>query len=312
MQVHYNYTEIPAFEKPVITIGSFDGIHVGHRKIIEQLTHEAKRIQGESVLITFDPHPRQVLFPEEKPIQLLQTLDEKIPILKSLGLNHLVVVPFTTAFANQSAEAYVADFLVNCFHPHTLIIGYDHHFGRNREGNLQTLQALQSSYHFHVLEIPAEEINQMAVSSSKIRQALLHGDIQTANHFLCEPFSVTGKVVRGEQLGRKLGYPTANIEVEHTNKLIPSEGVYAVEVSMDKKLVQGMIGIGKRPTLGDGLKRTLEVHLFDFNEDIYDKRIQVIFKHWLRADRKFESLQALQHALQEDEKQAKLALLRNE
>lgn len=312
MQVHYNYTEIPAFEKPVITIGSFDGIHVGHRKIIEQLTHEAKRIQGESVLITFDPHPRQVLFPEEKPIQLLQTLDEKIPILKSLELNHLVVVPFTTAFANQSAEAYVADFLVNCFHPHTLIIGYDHHFGRNREGNLQTLQALQSSYHFHVLEIPAEEINQMAVSSSKIRQALLQGDIQTANHFLCEPFSVTGTVVRGEQLGRKLGYPTANIEVEHANKLIPSEGVYAVEVSMDKKLVQGMLGIGKRPTLGDGLKRTLEVHLFDFNEDIYDKRIQVIFKHWLRADRKFESLQALQHALQEDEKQAKLALLRNE
>lgn len=312
MQVHYNYTEIPAFEKPVITIGSFDGIHVGHRKIIEQLTHEAKRIQSESVLITFDPHPRQVLFPKEKPIQLLQTLDEKIPILKSLGLNHLVVVPFTTAFANQSAEAYVADFLVNCFHPHTLIIGYDHHFGRNREGNLLTLQTLQSSYHFHVLEIPAEEINQMAVSSSKIRQALLQGDIQTANHFLCEPFSVTGTVVRGEQLGRKLGYPTANIEVEHANKLIPSEGVYAVEVSIDKKLVQGMLGIGKRPTLGDGLKLTLEVHLFDFNEDIYDKRIQVIFKHWLRADRKFESLQALRHALQEDEKQAKLALLRNE
>lgn len=304
MQVHYEYKGIPTFSRPVVTIGSFDGIHVGHRKILQQLVQAAKERQTESLLITFEPHPRSILFPQETPVPLLQTLEEKMRVLASLGLDHVVVVPFTTAFANLSAESYVRDFLVGHFHPELLIIGYDHHFGKNREGNLQTLLDLQQSYQFEVLEISAEEINQIAVSSSKIRTALLQGDITTANHYLCSPYSLTGVVVRGQQLGRQLGFPTANVSVNHPHKLIPAIGVYVVEVILQQTRCKGMLGISRRQTLGDHLQTTIEAHLFDFEEDIYDAAIELVFHAWLRADEKFNSLDALVEALQQDKKRS--------
>jgi riboflavin kinase/FMN adenylyltransferase len=288
----------------VVTIGSFDGIHIGHRKLIQRLVSEAHQRGTESVLITFDPHPRSVLFPKEAPVQLLQTLEEKIPMLSKLGLDHLVVVPFTKAFSEMSAEEYVSHFLVNHFHPDVLIIGHDHHFGKNRSGSLQTLLDLQSVYHFSVQEIPAEEINQIAVSSSKIRQALNVGDVTTANHYLCEPFRLSGRVVRGQQLGRQLGYPTANIEIEQTDKLIPGEGVYAVEIFRKNRCLQGMLGIGRRPTLGDDLKRSIEVNIFQFDEDIYGEIITLVFRNWIRADQKFNSLEDLKAALAQDKEHA--------
>ncbi|MFY7899433.1 MAG: riboflavin biosynthesis protein RibF, partial [Chitinophagaceae bacterium] len=273
MQVHKNLSELPQFTNAVITIGTFDGVHIGHQQIIHQLKQTAASVNGETVIITFHPHPRKIVGAIDKSIALLNTLDEKIILLNKAGIHHLVVVPFTEAFANQSAEAYCTEFLYHYFKPHTIIIGYDHRFGKNRSGNYELLEKMGKSLGFCVKEIDEQILNTVTVSSTRIRTALFANDIATANQFLGYPYFFEGKVIQGNQLGRTIGYPTANLQLPVDEKLIPANGVYAVSVhlittnnSIDTVDYIGMMNIGLRPTV-DGSKRVIEVHIFDFNED---------------------------------------------
>lgn len=310
MKVFRNIDHLPSFIKAVLTIGTFDGVHVGHQKIIRQLTESAKKCEGESVLITFYPHPRFIVQPDAG-IQELTTLEERIQLLRAYDINHVVVVPFTQTFASLSAEAYIRDFLVDRFHPHQIIIGYDHKFGNKREGDLQMLQSHAPTFGYEVVEIDEAIIQESIISSTKIRNALLNGDLALANAFLGHPYSFKGRIVLNNQTGRSIGYPTANLEVEEKNKLIPGNGVYTVTASLegDERKFKGMMNIGIRPTL-NGINRSIEVHLFDFNEDIYDRHLTVHLHHFLRAEQKFSGLSALQEQLHQDKTQS-IQLLAN-
>src|SRR5450432_2762223 len=242
MVVHTDIENLPFFKNAVITIGTFDGVHTGHLRIIHQLTKEAANINGESVIITFHPHPRMVIDVASQAssrsnyeeLKLLNTLPEKIELLQKQDIDHVVIVPFTIAFSEQSPEEYIKDFLVSKFHPHTIITGYDHHFGKNRQGNYKLLEFYQSEYNFKVNEIPEHVLHNVTISSTKIRHALEEGDINTANEYLGYSYFFEGKVIEGEKLGRTLGYPTANILITDNNKLVPGNGVYAVEVSFNE------------------------------------------------------------------------------
>lgn len=310
MKVHQNINHLPEFRKAVITIGAFDGVHTGHRKIIGQLKEEAQRIKGESVIITFHPHPRMVL-KTGHPVHLINTFEEKMELLEETGVDHLVVVPFNEKFAEQSATDYVRDFLVNRFHPHTIIIGYDHRFGKGRSGDYRLLEDLGEEYGYLVKEIPEQILNEITVSSTRIREALSQGDIETANAYLGYTYFLNGKVVKGNQLGRTLGYPTANLEVEDPDKLVPGDGVYAVQVGLpgitSQGVLKGMMNIGKRPTV-DGKNLVIEVNIFEFDQDIYDRSIRVYFRKWLRKEEKFSGLEALKTQLALDKKAAVIAL----
>lgn len=302
-----------------MTIGTFDGVHLGHCQIIKQLKKEAERIEGETVLVTFDPHPRKIV--DTRPLQLLNTLPEKIALLGEQGIDHLVIVPFTQAFSSQTAEEYVEKFLIDRFHPHTIIIGYDHRFGKNRSGDFKLLEKYAASNAFELIEIPGQVIDEVTISSTKIREALLNGHIEEANNFLGYPYFFEGTVIEGNKLGRTLGYPTANLRIEDADKLVPGNGVYAVEVQGSAFEVQeawryipttlhplkGMMNIGVRPTI-DGTKRVIEVNIFDFNADIYGSIIRVSFKKYLRGEQKFNGLDALKEQLAKD-KIAALAVL---
>lgn len=310
MNIYYDIQTLPAFNNAVITIGTFDGLHNGHRKIIALMLQEAEKIGGETIIITFDPHPRQIIGKENNPVFLINSLAEKIILLQNSGIDHLVVIPFTEAFANQSAEDYIKDFLVNTFKPHTIIIGYDHHFGKGRSGNYKLLEEKATKYNFVVKEIPVHMLQDVTISSTKIREALLHGDIATARNFLGYDYFFTGKVITGNMLGRMIGYPTANIEMEEIQKLVPGNGVYAVLVkinSLEKKEYFGMMNIGIRPTI-DGTIRVIEVNIFDFDEDIYGKLITVTLKKHLRNEIKFNGLDALKEQLAKDKLDAMEAL----
>jgi riboflavin kinase/FMN adenylyltransferase len=317
MQVHTDPAHLPAFRNAVITIGTFDGVHHGHRQIIEGLVREARRIDGESVIITFHPHPRKVVSSTILGVRLINTLQEKTLLLDQLGVDHLVVVPFTDAFANQDAEAYVSDFLVKLFHPHTIIIGYDHRFGKGRLGDYKLLEQLAPQYNYELLEIPRHVVDATGVSSTRIREALLEGRLSDANRLLGYSFFFSGEVVHGDKLGRQLGYPTANIRVNDEEKIIPANGIYAVraalleeeQASMPQKLMGGMMSIGFRPTV-DGKKRVIEVNLFDFAEEIYGRQLMVFVEKYLRAEVKFDSLQDLIAQMDRD-KVASLDLIRN-
>ncbi len=232
MEVHYNIEQLPAFRNAVITIGTFDGVHSGHRQIISKLKEEAKNINGETVIITFHPHPRKVVSSTILGIRLINTLEEKIELLEQLGIDHLVVVPFTDAFANQQAEEYVEHFLVDKFHPHTIIIGYDHRFGKERKGDYLLLEKLAPVFNFQLKEIPKHVLDEISISSTKIREALLHGKIEIADKLLGYEFFFSGTVVHGDKLGRKLGYPTANLKVQDEEKITPGNGIYAVYASI--------------------------------------------------------------------------------
>jgi len=303
VKVYRDFEEVGNIPNAVLTIGTFDGVHLGHQKIIERLKSEAKKINGETVLFTFFPHPRMVINPTNHGLKLIQTEAEKIENLERLGLDHLIIFPFTKAFSNLSADEFVKEYLIEKLHVKTIVVGYDHQFGKNREGTLKHLQKLSEILPFEVIEIPAHEVDEINVSSTKIRKAIEIGDVQTANNYLNEPFEISGKVVLGNQIGRTIGFPTANIEVDDALKIIPAIGVYAVEIVLaDQRKLEGMMNIGIRPTVSDSEKIKIEVFIFDFSEPIYDQRIKVYLLQRIRGEHRFQSLEVLRAQLQEDEK----------
>jgi riboflavin kinase/FMN adenylyltransferase len=305
MQVHTQIDNLPVFRNAVVTIGTFDGVHTGHQQIIAQLKEEANAIGGETIIITFHPHPRKVV--AHKEVFVLNTLDEKIELLREKGIDHLIVVPFDEHFASQSAKEYVEHFLFEKFHPHTVIIGYDHRFGHGRQGDYHLLEDFGKQLGFFVKEIPEHVLNNIAVSSTKIREALLNSDVETANNYLGYDYFFEGIVIEGNKLGRTLGYPTANLQIETSEKLIPGNGVYAVIASVDKSTYKAMMNIGFRPTI-EGKTRMIEVNLFDFNHDLYGKALHVYVKKYLRDEVKFNGLEELKNQLGID-KEAALKVL---
>lgn len=300
MQVHRNIEALPAFRNAVITIGTFDGVHMGHRQVIQKLKEEAAAINGETVIITFHPHPRKIVSSAILGIRLINTLEEKISLLQQIGIDHLVIVPFTEAFANQPAEDYIKDFLVARFRPHTIIIGYDHRFGRDRQGDYVLLEQRCTDYQYALKEIPKHILDNISISSTNIREDILHNRIETANKLLGYDFFFSGEVIHGDKLGRQLGYPTANLKVQNEEKIIPGNGIYAVYGEWgNAPRYKGMMSIGFRPTV-DGKKRVIEVNLFDFNEQIYGQELRVYVKKYLRAEVKFESLEKLVKQIDQD------------
>ena len=301
IRVHRDLEQLPNFHNAVITIGTFDGVHTGHQQIIELLLHEATSIGGESVIITFYPHPRKVVQQGKPAIKVLSSLNEKIILLDKQGIQHLVVIPFDEAFAHQTAESYVEHFLVEKFHPKTIIIGYDHRFGNNRSGDYHLLETLGELFNYQVKEIPAHVLNEATVSSTRIRQALLANNVKAANEMLGYRYFFEGIVTEGNKLGRTIGYPTANLLIDDAEKLIPANGVYAVQVRIAKEetLHNGMMNIGLRPTIDDS-KQTIEVHIFDFDQDIYGSEIIVYLAKYLRKEIKFSGLESLKRQLAED------------
>ena len=280
-------------KQTAVTTGTFDGIHIGHRKILTQLSEMCQQQSLRSVLLTFNPHPRKVLFPDDHGLQLLNTLDEKLELLESTGIDDVIVHPFTLDFSRTTALYYVRDLLVQKLSMKKLVIGYDHQFGRNREGSIDQLREYAPLYGFDVSEIPAQDIDDVAVSSTKIRNALLGGEVLLAANYLNYNYFVTGSVVQGRQRGKGLGFPTANIKVHSDTKLIPKEGVYAVKVLIDDVFYKGMLNIGFNPTFEASKNRTMEVNIFDFDQDIYHKNIRVYFMDRIRSEQRFDGPESL-------------------
>jgi riboflavin kinase/FMN adenylyltransferase len=300
MRIFNGLVGVEKIKKPVITIGTFDGVHLGHQKIIENLVQTANEVGGESVLMTFSPHPRMVLFPDSHNLQLIQTEEEKYKKLATTGIENCIIFPFTFEFSRLSAMEFVRDILVNTLNIDTIIIGYDHQFGRNREGNIHYLQEVSNIYDFHAVEIPAQEIDAVNVSSTKIRRAILDGEIELANQYLGNPYILSGEVIKGNQLGRTIGFPTANIQVNDATKIIPGNGVYLVQVHYREFLLNGIMNIGLRPTVGESVENRIEIHIFDFNEDIYGQELQVLVIKKVRNEAKFDSVQQLAIQIEED------------
>jgi riboflavin kinase/FMN adenylyltransferase len=306
MQVYRNTDLLPAFRNAVLTIGTFDGVHTGHQQVITQMKKRAAEVNGETVIITFDPHPRTVVN-AAKGIRLINTLEEKIELLSCKGIDHLVVVPFTEEFARLTAEDYISQFLIQNFHPHTLIIGYDHHFGQGRTGNYSLLKQKCEVFNYELQEIPAHLLDSISVSSTRIRTAIEADDMDTANHLLGYIFFFSGEIIEGDKLGRTLGYPTANLHIKDKFKLTPGNGVYAVDAIISDepdKVFKGMMNIGFRPTV-DGSKRMIEVHIFDFDRLIYGMTLKVFVKKFLRSEQKFKGLDVLKEQLSRDEGNAR-------
>jgi riboflavin kinase/FMN adenylyltransferase len=308
MKIYNNIDEFEPVKNAVVTIGTFDGVHLGHRKIIEGIKELAKASGGETVILTFFPHPRMILHPEDQNIKMINTISEKAELLEQLGVDHLIITPFSRDFSNQTAEEYIRNVLVNKIGTKKIVIGYDHRFGKDRQGGLAELQQLAPVYGYQVIEIPEQDIHDVAISSTLIRKALLNDEIDRANEFLGYPFFVTGKVTRGDQIGRTIGYPTANIMIEEAYKLIPADGIFAVKVYLNNQEYKGMGYIGQRPTI-NGMMRNIEVNIFDFNQDIYTQPIRMELLKFVRGDVKFESLDQLTEQLGKD-KRAVLALLK--
>ncbi len=301
MQVHYDIDKLPAFRNAVVTIGTFDGVHMGHRQVLDKLIAEARTIDGETVIITFHPHPRKVVSSTILGIRLINTLEERIGLLRQMGIHHVVVVPFTDVFANQTAEEYIKNFLIDKFHPHTIIIGYDHRFGRDRQGDYRLLEKHTTTYNYKLKEIPKHILENISISSTNIREAILHNDIATADKLLGYEFFFSGRVVHGDKLGRKLGYPTANLKMTDEEKIIPGNGIYAVYAQPEgfSERLKAMMSIGFRPTV-DGKKRVIEVNIFDFDQEIYDQSLKVFVKKYLRQEIKFDGLEALVKQIDQD------------
>ena len=305
MKVYHNLNEFKPLRQAIATVGTFDGVHVGHQKLLKRIQELAKKEGGESVLLTFHPHPRLVLFPDDNDLKLITTLEERIDRLAETGLDHLIIHPFTPEFSRTTAVEYVRDILVNGIGVKKLVIGYDHHFGRNREGSLENLKDLAPTYKFEVEEIPAQEIKDVNVSSTKIRNALNSGEVEKANTYLGYPFQVRGTVVQGEGLGSKLKFPTANIQVDDSSKLIPAYGVYATVLILGGISYQSMTNIGVRPTVHENSDLTIETHVFNFDQDIYSKKVQLQFIKRIRDEEKFENLEILTEQIEKDAQKVK-------
>jgi len=303
MKVYTDINLLPVFPRAVITTGSFDGVHTGHALIISQLLKEAENIDGTPVLITFYPHPKQIVQIKDKPLFILNTPEEKYELLQELGIKNIVVVPFDKSFSELSAQDYIEKFLVQKFNPAIIVVGYDHRFGNNREGDFNLLKDAETNFGFEVKEIPEHILKDITISSTKIRNAMHTGDIATAAAYLGYNYFFSGKVIEGNKLGRTIGYPTANLLIEKENKLIPADGVYAVDVQLHNRKLKGMMNIGMRPTV-DGKKRTIEVNIFNFDEDIYGENLKITLKKHLRSEIKFNGLNELTTQLAKDKEQA--------
>ncbi|MFN0204330.1 MAG: bifunctional riboflavin kinase/FAD synthetase [Bacteroidia bacterium] len=299
MKVFDSLEHITKGQNIVATIGTFDGVHLGHKKILQRIKDLAAETGGESVLISFHPHPRLVLFPEKQDLKLLQTLTEKIETLRDFGLDTLILIPFTKEFSTTPSLDFIQKILVEAIGIQRLVIGYDHHFGKNRSGDIHELRQLAPMFGYEVEEIPAQAIDNANVSSTKIRAALLSGDVVTANTFLGYPYRFTGEVIHGEKQGRLLGYPTANLKVNDPTKLIPADGIYFVSVIYNKKTFYGMMSIGKKPTMGE-FERGIEVNIFDFEENIYGENLTIELLSYIRPEAKFDSLESLIQAIDGD------------
>lgn len=303
MKVYSSIDEFPGLKKAVVTIGTFDGVHAGHRHIISKLISIAKEEGGETVLLTFFPHPRMVLQPEDNDLKLITTMKEREELLRTLGIDHLIIQSFSKEFSRISAVEFVRDILIKKIGTTTLVIGYDHHFGRNREGSYKDLEEMSAVYKFRLEEIPEQIVNHVAVSSTKIRNALISGDIKTANSLLEHEFSLTGIVVKGEEKGAGIGFPTANLEIPESYKLIPADGIYAVKVILEEEYYKGMLYIGNRPALG-GKTRSIEVNIFGLSRNIYGMSLIVCLVEKIRDDMNFDNLEQLIEKMKEDQKNA--------
>jgi riboflavin kinase/FMN adenylyltransferase len=299
MKIYHGIDDFIKLDFAVVTSGTFDGVHLGHQKIFSRLKEIAARNGGETVVITFWPHPRLVLHPEDESLKLLNTFEEKAELLKKYGIQHLIRIPFTKEFSQLTSEQFIQQILVETIGTKKLVIGYDHHFGKNREGSFEQLKLNAPKYGFEVEEIPRQDVDHVGVSSTKIRKALEEGDIEVANHFLGNRYSITGRVVTGDKLGRTLGYPTANIEIDTKYKLIPMDGIYAVTLLHEHSVFKGMLYIGFRPTI-NGKKRNIEVNIFDFDKEIYGESLTIYFHKLIRGDQTFSDLEGLTHQLAQD------------
>lgn len=316
MKIYRNLDEFKALDYAIVTIGTFDGVHVGHQKILNKLTELAKDNTGETVLLTFFPHPRLIINPDDDSLRLINDIEEKVERLALAGIDHLIITPFTRDFSNQTPEEYISEVLVNKIGCKKIVIGYDHHFGKDRKGTIKDLIHYSEIFDYSVDQIPEQDIEDVAVSSTRVRESLIKGDIITANKYLGYPFELTGTVIKGDQIGREIGFPTANLHIHESHKLIPAYGIYAVEVEIfprtteivtgdyfepePERIAKGMCYIGTRPTV-DGMNRKIEVNLLDFNDELYTKTIRVKFLEFIRHDQWFESLELMQEQIKKDE-----------
>ncbi len=300
MRIFHNISETSDLKDTIVTIGTFDGVHLGHQKILKKLVELKNKNGGETLLFTFDPHPRKVLFPDQRDLKLITTTQEKCELLKQFGIDNVLVFPFTIEFSKMSAEDYISNIISETLKTKTLVIGYDHRFGSNREGNIETLKQVSGNYNFDLIEIPAQEINQLNISSTRIRKAIEEGEIEVANSFLGYSFFISGIVIKGKQLGRTIGYPTANIELLDLDKIKPKTGVYAVNIVIDQIKFKGMLNVGYNPTTDSDRIQKIEVNIFDFDKDIYGKIIKIEFIKHLRNEVKFANLDELKEQLAKD------------
>jgi riboflavin kinase/FMN adenylyltransferase len=308
MKVYHDLKDLPDFHNAVVTIGSFDGVHLGHQQILNRVKGLARKIDGESIVITFHPHPRLIVYPKDQSLQLITSIDEKVALLSRYDIDNVVVVPFTVAFSQQSADEYIQKFLVDKFNPRYIVIGYDHRFGLNRQGDINYLKWHGKTSGYEVIEIAKHEVEDIAVSSTKIRKALASGAMQTAHRLMGHYFLLTGTVVHGNKIGNSIGFPTANLSINNNNKLIPSNGIYAVFVHHNKQRYGGMLYIGDRPSLKAFNNRTIEVNIFDFNKDIYGDKLQLEIIKKIREDQAFPNLEGLKQQLAAD-RDATLAII---
>lgn len=300
LKIFHSINDFTSTKKTILTLGTFDGVHIGHKKILNKLTQNTENEKYESLVLTFFPHPRMVL-QEHSDIKLLNTIAEKINLLKKIGIENLVIHPFDETFSRLTAEEFVSSILVDRFHIQKIIIGHDHRFGRNRTADIDDLIAFGKQYDFEVEQISVQEINEISVSSTKIRNALLEGNMALANEYLGYEYVLTGIIIKGKQLGRTIGFPTANLKIEENYKLIPQNGVYIVKSIINQETVFGMMNIGFNPTV-DGQKQSIEIHYFDFNADLYNQKISVSILHRIRSEQKFESVELLKEQLEKDKK----------
>lgn len=307
MAVFTDIEHLPEFKNAVLTIGTFDGVHEGHKVILREVVQHAKAMNGESVLLTFEPHPRKLLFPDQ-PLGIITPLEQKLELITETGIDHIVIVPFTKAFAALSAQEYVAHFMVGKFHPGCIIIGHDHRFGNDRKGDIDMLKQFALLYKYELVEIPAQLIDDAAVSSTKIRNAITSGHVEDAAHMLGRPYTLTGTVMHGDKLGRTIGYPTANLQPSDPEQIIPAIGIYAIQAKHGGQLYNAMLSIGYNPTVTDKKELRIEANIFDFDKEIYGDELTFFFIKRLRDEQKFESLEALKAQLHRDKDATEEAL----